>query len=95
MPPLAIAQNDLSDPDPARASELERAIRGAVGVLGEEVECSLFLVGFPRDWLRVEIRGEHWCENLPLLPKDVSARTVGVLAEGVVERRRNPRTRGD
>jgi hypothetical protein len=95
MPPLAIAQNDLSEPDPARAAELESAIRAAVGPLDEDVQCSLLLVGFPRDWLRVEMRGLHWCENLPLLPKDIAARTVGVLAEGVVERRRKPRTPGD
>jgi hypothetical protein len=95
MPPLAIAQNDLSEPDPARAAELETAIRAAVGPLEEDVQCSLLLVGFPRDWLRVEIRGPQWCENLPLLPRDVAPRTVGVLAEGVVERRRKPRKAGD
>jgi hypothetical protein len=95
MPPLAIAQNDLKEPDPARAAELESAIRAAVGPLEEDVQCSLLLVGFPRDWLRVEMRGPHWCENLPLMPKDIAAGTVGALAEGVVERRRKPRKAAD
>jgi hypothetical protein len=92
MPPLEIAQNDLREPDPARAAELESAIRAAVGTLAEEVACSLLLVGFPRDQLRVEMRGAHWCENLPLLPRNVAARTVAVLAEGLVDRRRSPRS---
>jgi hypothetical protein len=91
MPPLEIAQNDLREPDPVRAVELESAIRAALGPLTEEVACSVLLVGFPRDQLRVELRGPHWCENLPLLPWDVPARTVAVLAEGLVERRRTPR----
>lgn len=88
---VEIAQNDLRVPEPARAAELESAIRGAVGRLQEEVFCSLLLVGFPRDFLRVELRGQDWCENLPLLPRDVAAQTVGSLAEGVVERRHLPR----
>jgi hypothetical protein len=92
MAPLDVAQNDLKDSDPARAAELEHAIKTAVGAHAEDVQCSLLLVGFPRDLLRVELRGLNWCENLPLLPKDVEARTVGSLAEGVVERRRVPRT---
>lgn len=95
LPPLEISQNDLRDPEPARAAELESAIRAAVGPLGEEIQCSFFLVGFPRDFLRVELRGVNWCENLPLLPRDVAAGTVGSLAEDVVERRRHPRTAGN
>jgi hypothetical protein len=91
MGQVAIDQNDLRIPEPARAAELESAIRRAVGAVQEEVSCSLLLVGFPRDFLRVELRGLDWCENLPLLPRDVAARTVGSLAEGVVERRHLPR----
>jgi hypothetical protein len=37
MPPLAIAQNDLSEPDPTRAAELESAIQAAVGPLAERI----------------------------------------------------------
>lgn len=91
MVPVDVAQNDLKDSDPARAAELEHAIKVAVGPRAEDVQCSLLLVGFPRDFLRVELRGLDWCENLPLLPKNVEAQTVGSLAEGVVERRRVPR----
>ena len=95
MAPLDVDQNDLHDSDPRRAAELEGAIRAALGASVEEVSCSLLLVGFPRDFLRVELRGAGWCENLPLLPKDVAAGTVGSLAEGVVERRRAPRRAGN
>jgi hypothetical protein len=95
MPQLQIAQNDLRGPEPARAAELETALRSAVGALKEEVHCSLLLVGFPRDYLRIELRGLDWCENLPLLPRDVAAGTVGSLAEGLVERRRLPRLPGN
>jgi hypothetical protein len=91
MAALEVDQNDLHDSDPARAVELETAIRTALGRRALDVQCSLLLVGFPRDFLRVELRGSDWCENLPLLPKDVAARTVGSLAEDVVERRRAPR----
>lgn len=91
MPRVDIAQNDLRAPDPVRADELESAIRTAVGPLLEEVQCSLLLVGFPRDTLRIELRGLDWCENLPLLPSDVAAHTVGSLAERVIDRRRLPR----
>jgi hypothetical protein len=89
-PPLEVSQNDLTEPDPARARELEIAIRAAVPA-GADLSCSFLLVGFPRDRLRVELRGTDWCENLPLLPADVPATTVGALAGDVVERRRRPR----
>lgn len=95
MAQVEIAQNDLRVPEPGRAAELESAIRVAVGRLQEDVCCSLLLVGFPRDFLRVELRGQDWCENLPLLPRDVAARTVGSLAQGVVERRHLPRLPGN
>ena len=86
--------NDLSTVDPARAAEMESAIR-AVLAPGELIRCSFLLVGFPRDLLRIEICGSGWCENLPLLPKDVGARTVGALAGELIERRRKPRPPGD
>jgi hypothetical protein len=95
MAPLDIAQNDLKDSDPARAAELEAAIRTALAPHAEEVVCSLLLVGFPRNLLRVELRGLDWCENLPLLPKNVPAQTVGLMAESIVERRRAPRKPGN
>jgi hypothetical protein len=94
MAKVEIAQNDLRDPEPARAAELESAIRAAIGPLRDEVQCSLLLVGFPRETLRVELRGQDWCENLPLLPRNVAAGTVGSLAGRVVERRRLPRPPG-
>jgi hypothetical protein len=95
MPLPEIAPNDLSDPDPTRAAEFEQAIWRALAPFGGEIECSLFLVGFPRDLLRIELRGPDWCENLPLLPRDIPARTVATLAQGVVERRHRPRPTGN
>lgn len=93
-PPVDVSDNDLSGLDPSRAAAMESAVRAAVRP-GEEVRCSFFLVGFPRDFLRVELCGPDWCENLPLLPKDVAVSTVGTLASGVIERRRTPRPSGN
>ena len=93
-PPVDVADNDLNTLDPIRAAEMESAIRSSV-LPGEDIRCSFLLVGFPRELLRVELAGPDWCENLPLLPKDVAAATVGALAEGVIERRRTPRTPGN
>jgi hypothetical protein len=93
-PPVEVPDNDLSGLDPVRAAEMEAAIRAAVPS-DEEIRCSFLLVGFPRDYLRVELVGTDWCENLPLLSKDVAAATVGALAAGVIERRRVPRPSGN
>ena len=93
-PPVDVPDNDLAGFDPGRAAEMETAIRATV-LPGEDIRCSFLLVGFPRDLLRVELCGSDWCENLPLLPKDVAAATVATLASGVIERRRRPRERGN
>ena len=92
-PPVEVPDNDLSGLDPVRAAEMEAAIRASVPP-DEDIRCSFLLVGFPRDFLRVELCGADWCENLPLLSKDVPAQTVGELAAGVIERRRVPRPPG-
>ena len=93
-PPVDVPDNDLSGLDPSRAAEMEAAIRAAV-LPGEDIRCSFLLVGFPRDLLRIELSGPDWCENLPLLPKDVPTETVAALAGGVIERRRAPRPPGN
>ena len=93
-PPVDVPDNDLTALDPGRAAEIESAIRASV-LPGEDIRCSFLLVGFPREFLRVELAGPDWCENLPLLPIDVAAATVVALAEGVIERRRVPRPPGN
>jgi hypothetical protein len=92
-PPVDVPDNDLLGLDPTRAVEMEAAIRASV-LPHEDIRCSFLLVGFPRELLRVELCGADWCENLPLLSKDVAASTVGTLAAGVIERRRTPRPPG-
>lgn len=91
MPGFNIAQNELRDPDPVRAADLEAALRDAIEPAPEDLDCSVLLVGFPRDLLRIEFKGVGWVENLPLLPKDVPPDTVGALAGELVERRRTAR----
>jgi hypothetical protein len=82
--------NDLASRDAQRAAAIEAALKAALAGRADlgPLTCCVFVVGWPLDRVRIELHGEDWFENLPLLPLGVEPVTVRQLAASLRARRK-------